>query len=390
MASRNYLMIPGPTEVDPEVLAVLSRPVLPHYGKEWGALYQEILADAQTIFRTKAETLVLPAPGAAALEMAAANLVEPGDRVVVVVNGFFAEIAESLVKIYGGQAESIVPEYGRAVEPDQVAARLDRSPRVKALFVVHNETSTGVANPIPALGRLTRQRGVLLVVDAVSSYGGMELDMDSWGMDFCVGYASKALAGVAGAVPVAVGEAAWEAVRKRKQPVPGRFLNLLVWRKFIDEWGSWGHPHPTTMPVSVILAFGKALKLALAEGLEQRYRRHQVVARAVRAGLRRMGLEVLPPEGEASATVSVFKAEGELGNRIRKTLASQFHIMIAGGLSKLEGKVLRIGHMGNTASLPHMVHTLGALAMTLKGLGYDATVLEGLPAALEVLQQEAP
>lgn len=383
-------MLPGPTEVDPEVLAVLSRPVLPHYGKEWGTLYEEILADAQKVFRTTAETLVLPAPGAAALEMAAANLVEPGDKVVVVVNGFFAEIVESLVKIYGGEAKSIVPAYGRAVEPDQVAALLDQNPEVKAVFVVHNETSTGVVNPIPALGRLTRSRDILLVVDAVSSYGGMELDMDGWGVDYCVGYASKALAGVAGAVPVAVGKAAWETVRNRKRPVPGRFLNLLVWRKFIDEWRSWGHPHPTTMPVSVILAFGKALKLALTEGLEKRYRRHQVVARAVRVGLRRMGLEVLPREDEASATVSVFKAEGELGSQIRKTLANQYHIMIAGGLSKLEGKVLRIGHMGNTASLPHVAHTLGALTMTLKGLGYGNTVFEGLPAALEILQQEQP
>jgi aspartate aminotransferase-like enzyme len=381
-------MIPGPTEGSPEVLRVLSLPYPPHYGPDWKVFYEETIELLRKVFRTEEEIIMLNAGGNAAIDMAVANIVAPGDKVVVVLNGFFGEILEESVRLHGGQVIPAEAEYGRAVDPERVRALLEEHKDVRAILAVHNETSTGIVNPISELGELAHEYGAYFVVDAVSGFGGVELDVDRWHIDFCIGYSSKCLAGANGITPIAISRRVWERAQERRGEIRARYLNLNIWRRVIDEWSSWGHPYPGSMPSNVIMALRKALELALEEGLERRYRRHRVAAKACREGMKALGMQLMPLEAEASPTVSVARAEDGLDHKIRSLLLERYNIMIGGGISKLAGKIIRIGHMGLTASRPYILPTLSALGQILAELGLTDNPGAGVAAAEEVFASE--
>ena len=365
------LMIPGPSEVDSRVLATLSRPILPHYGTDWREEYAAALEDLKKIFKTKEQVIMFPGPGNGAVELVGLNIIEPGDKIANVVNGWFGEILSEVIRTYGGEPVEIKAEYGRAVTPADVEVVLDREKDIKAVFVVHNETSSGVENPIWEIGKVAKKHGVIYFVDAISSFGGVDIDVDDWNIDVCVGYPSKCLGGIHGVVPIAVGKRIWEEVETRRSRIPSRFMSLKVWKEFIRGWGAIGHPFPTSMPTTVILSLHEAVKLALEEGLENRYRRHFLASAAIRAGCMKIGFEPLVPEDVRSKTVTLVGVDEE--SKLRAILEDKFNIMIAGGLSKLKGKAVRIGTMGVSASPSYVLPTLLALEAAARELGLPVT-----------------
>jgi aspartate aminotransferase-like enzyme len=365
------LMIPGPSEPEPEALSMLSLPILPHYGEKWGKVYGETTSKLQKVFKTSNEVIILPAPGQVAVEMAIANLMRKGDEAFVCSNGFFSEIIEEIVESYGGKPVAIrSKKYGSAVSIEDVKATLENSknPSGKSLFVVHNETSTGVVNPVREILKICNDKGVLSVLDSISSFAGMDIRVDEWKADICIGYPSKALGGVFGAVPISISKDCWDIAKKNIDGIHTRFLDLNTWRKYIDEWGSWGHPHPTTMPTSVIVAMNKALDLALSEGLDKRYERHKQVARKMREGLIALGLDLFPDKECLSDTVSVAKIDLKYDEQLRRELVKRYNIFIAGGLGKLRGQIIRMGHMGTSATIPSVSLTLDAIGSILREL----------------------
>ena len=361
------LMIPGPAEPDPEVLAALAMPILPHYGEKWKEVYDDTTAKLQRIFKTSNDVIIVPVPGQLAVEMAVANLVPKGETAFVCVNGHFSEMIVSMIRYWGGKPVVIRSALGRAVTPAQVAEVLENNdPSGKALFVVQNETSTGVANPVGEILRVCRERQVLTVLDSISAFGGMDVRVDEWGADFAIGYASKAIGGVFGAIPVAVGREAWKAAKENSDRIHTRFLNLNVWAEAIEEMGPWGHPHPSSMPTSVVVGLRKAVDLVLKEGLASRYKRHKEVAELARGTLEGIGLKLFPDKKYLSDTVSVASVTPELDKRLRGELVARYGIMIAGGLGELSGRIIRIGHMGTSATVPAISTTMAAIESVLR------------------------
>jgi len=368
---RTLLMIPGPTELHPAVREVLSRPIVAHYGPAWKTEYEETVRLSAEIFKTGGEVFIMPTPGTVALETGIISLLEPGDEAVVLDNGFFsgrlAEIAENC----GATVKRLTSELGGTVSPAKLREVLEDN-RAKAVIAVQNETSTGVFNPIPEYARIAKEHGALMIVDAISSYGGSEMDFDGWRLDFCVGYANKCLGSIPGAVPVAISEEAWDVFRRRRTKPRSFFTNLGVWRYYMDEWKDMGHPYPTTVNPYAVLGLKVAAQAALEEGLEKRYRRHVIVAAAFRKAIRAMGLETLPSEDIASPLVTAISLPSQLwkdAGKINKIMVDKYGIMIGGGIAALHGKIIRVGHMCLTASSRYILPTLAALQATFWELG---------------------
>ena len=383
---RKILMIPGPSEADPRVLATLAAPVMAHYGPHWAAEYNRTLDGLKRIFKTRAEVIIFPGPGNGGVELIAANLVEPGDKILTIVNGWFGEILREVVKTYGGQPIEMRTEYGQVITTGDVEAQLDKAKDVKAIFVVQNETSGGVENPVEEYGKLAKKHGLFYFVDSISSFGGVNVEVDDWGIDACVGYGSKCLGGLHGAVPIAIGKRIWEEVESRKTPIPSRFMSLKTWKHFIQDWAAMGHPFPTAMPTTVILAMSEAVKFALEEGLENRYRRHQIASKAMREGCRVLGFEPVAAEEVRSKTVTLVRVHEGSADKIVQTMDNRFNIMIAGGLGKLKGRALRIGTMGVTASPFYVLPTLSALENTVADLGLSITSGSAVAEASRIFQ----
>ncbi|MCL7401966.1 MAG: alanine--glyoxylate aminotransferase family protein [Thaumarchaeota archaeon] len=366
---RPILMIPGPTEVPHEVLASVSMPVYPHYGRDWAEIYEETTKLAAQLFNTSGEVIIFPGPGSAALEMGIANLIAPGEKIIVISNGFFGDRIDEIAHHLGCRVVSLKADYGRVVEPRELEETLKIHRDVKGLAVVHNETSTGVKNPIIAYGRIAKEHNLFYIVDAISSYGAVELQVDDWGIDYCVGYAGKALSSVPGIAPVAIGPEVFRFIEDREWKPSSWFLDLTVWKNYMDKWRPIGHPYPSTVPTHSIVGLREALKIALNEGLEKRYERHEKMAAGFRKAVKAMGLEVVAPEEYASPTVTAVRSPEGLSSKIIREMLEKFNVMVSGGLGQLEGKCFRVGHMGLTATPHYIVYTISALARTLKNLG---------------------
>jgi alanine-glyoxylate transaminase / serine-glyoxylate transaminase / serine-pyruvate transaminase len=363
-------MIPGPSEPEPEVLAELSLPVQPHYGQKWMVIYQETTGMLQKVFRTKNEVLIVPIPGQLAVEMAVENLAEKGQHVFVCVNGLFSQSIVDMVDVVGAKAVPIRSALGRGPTLEEVkrAVESDGDPAGKSIFIVQNETSTGAATDPGEIFRYCKKKGMLTALDSISAIGGMDLATDEWEVDYAIGYASKALGGVFGAQPVAIGRDAWDAAKRKKGRIGSTVLDLNAWRDAIDVDSSWGHPYPTSMPTSAIMALRKAVSMALEEGLDNRYRRHADAAKEMRQGLTELDFELFTDAQFYSSTVTAPKMDEKWNAEFRRRLLTDYDIMIAGGLGSLRGKILRIGTMGSSARHEKVQTALAAFAAVLKQL----------------------
>ncbi|MCR1899154.1 alanine--glyoxylate aminotransferase family protein [Irregularibacter muris] len=373
-----HLRIPGPTPVSPEVQREMNRTILGHRSEGFSRFFAETLHKTKYIFQTKQDVFAVAASGTGALEMAVSNVVEAGDTVLVVVTGVFGERFAKIVKAYQGNAIILKFELGRAAQPQKIQEVLESHPEIKAIFVTHCETSTGVVNPIKKIGDMAKKSNALLIVDSVSALVGMDLKMDNWGIDIAVTAAHKALGLPPGLSLIAVSEKAWKRIRQHHGP---RFYwDLLSYKKNIGKQTT-----PFTAPVSLIYGLSKSIDLIQQEGLEQGFQRHNLLRDMLRAAIPALNLELfVPNDEEASSTVTSIKGSTHLDvEELRRVLRENYKIDVAGGQQNLKGKIFRIGHMGYMHPMD-MLTTIAGLEMALKHLSYPMELGMGIRAAEEV------
>jgi len=365
---RFRLMIPGPIELDEEVRQELARPLLPHYGKEWLRVYQETRGLLRQVFQTEQEVLLIPGSGSAGLEAAIGSLVGDGGKALVLSNGFFGERLVAIARAYTPNVRVLSGDLDRPISPERLEEAL-RGGSVKMVAAVHCETSTGVLNPIRDYGELCQRYGAILVVDAISSLGGVELRFDEWGLGICVSASQKGLEASPGLAPVAISEEAWEQISQSSSP--GWYLNLRTWQEFAERWPDW-HPYPVTLPVSLIFALKKGLEKIRDEGLEERWARHVRWAAFLRRSLKNLGFELFIPEGYQSPTVTAVLANSALSaEELIRFLREERRIIISGGIEELRGKIFRIGHMGPQATAEMILPLLWGIEEALRAVGAE-------------------
>lgn len=351
------LMIPGPVDIPEEVRDAMAIRTMPHYGNDWVRLYGETQEMAKKVFGTKNDLYIMPGPGTMALEAALGSALEPGDSVLIPSNGFFAERLITMAKGLGLNVLSLAFPRTEPIPAAMVDATLKEYPEVKALAIVHHETSTGVLNSLEDVLAAARARGVLTVVDGISSLGGVPLPVDAWGMDLCVSVANKALETPPGVALLSISAQAWAAIESRTAP-RGWYLDLKTWRWYMENWGSW-HPSPVTMPTSNINALHTSLMALLEAGLETRFAEYRAAAAATRAGLRALEFPMFAPDACASPLVTAFcMRPGVDATDLQQALVRDSGVMISGGLTDLHGKILRVGHIGLARQRDYVVSFL--------------------------------
>jgi aspartate aminotransferase-like enzyme len=335
---KRYLFTPGPTPVPPEVLAVTAEPMIHHRGPDFRRTYERCLARLQEVFRTEHDVLLLTASGTGAFESAVANLVDPGERHLVVSAGNFGERWAEMVGAYGADLVHLRLPWGASPSPDDLRDELKRAGRVKAVYLVHSETSTGVVADVEALARVAKDAGALVVVDAVSSLGAVPLESDAWGIDVVVSGSQKALMAPPGLGMASVSPAALAAVGSARR-------YYFDWRRTLD--GQRKLDAPFTPAVTLVRALDVALGLLLDEGLEAAFDRHVRLGRACREGIKAMGLELASPDEDRSAVVTTVRAPEELDVKaFLLDLRDRLGVQLIGGQGAWAGKVFRIGHIG--------------------------------------------
>ncbi len=370
------LLTPGPVDIPDPVREAMAVPSMLHYGPDWMALYNDTLQMLKTVFGTRHDVAIMAGPGTMALEAVLGSALEPGDSVLILENGFFAirlgQVAEGL----GLRTLYVRAPWGQPLAPEAVNAALDAHPEVKAMIVVHHETSTTVLNPLQELAQVGREHGVLVIVDAVSSLGGVPLPVDEWGIDGCVTVGNKALETPPALALLSLSPRLWEAIERRQAP-RGWYLDLKTWRWYATHWGTW-HPTPVTMPTSNVYALHRSLELLLEEGLETRYAAYRRAAHAVRRGLEALGFPLFVDEAWASPLTTAFRMrEGADADELQAFLRER-DVIISGGLQDLHGVILRVGHIGLARHRPHIeAFLLGVEAyLRHKGLLFEAGAAE--------------
>ena len=378
------LMIPGPTEVSPKALERMAQPIRPHYGDDWTRLYFDTVEKLKKVFQTKNDLFILAATSSAAMEMAVSHAVEPKETILICKNGSFGERFEEMARSLGCNVLTTVSKYGRPVTAQQVRDALEKNPRIKAMAMVHNETSVAVESNLSEVLGAAREYGVLTIVDTVSSMGGVDIQTDRLGIDFCVSGSQKCLGAPAGLAFISVSGRAWEAIENRREPVRAWYLNLNILKKYRDQWIGWHPQGPNTASVPLYLALNCVLGEILDEGLENRFRRHICASKAFRDSIRAMGLGLFVEDAFASKTVTaVCVPEGVDGAALRENMEKKHHILVAGGMGAFSKSMIRVSHMSMTASMEYLAPTLWALEEEL--LLLKAGINRG--AATDVLKQ---
>ncbi|MEE8347170.1 MAG: alanine--glyoxylate aminotransferase family protein [Dehalococcoidia bacterium] len=364
MRSTPNLRIPGPTPVPPDILEAVARPMVNHRGRPFAALIQRVSERLRDFYLTKHDVLILSASGTGGMEAAVANTLSPGDKVLVVSIGAFGDRFAAIADTYGAKVTSLSYEWGQAADPEDVRKALADDPGLKAVLVTHNETSTGVTNPLEQIAKVVREADKLLLVDAVSSLGAIPLDMDGWGLDVVVTGSQKGWMVPPGLAFVALSERAWKANESAR--MPRFYFDLAKARDFLQKSQT-----PWTPAMSVFFGLDLALEKMAAEGLESIYTRHANIGRTVRESVKALGLELLATdERYASNTVTAVKCpEGVEVSALRKMLEDDYNVVVAGGQAKLAGKIFRFGHLG-LVSEEDIRQALDALTEALPRLGY--------------------
>jgi alanine-glyoxylate transaminase/serine-glyoxylate transaminase/serine-pyruvate transaminase len=380
---RRLLLGPGPSLVHPRVLRALSTPLLGHLDPVFLTVMNDIQSSLRMIFETEHRfTIAISGTGSAGMEASIVNLVEPGDAVIVGINGIFGTRLASVVDRCGGKAIRVEAPWGECIQPDAIEHALVRSGPVKAVAIVHAETSTGAWQPLEDIGALCRRHDALFVVDAVTSLGGLAVGVDRLGIDVCYSGTQKCLSCPPGLSPFTMSEQALAAVKARRLPCQSWYLDMGLIAEYWTE-GSRAYHH--TAPISMLYGLREALRLIEEEGLSARYKRHQINSNALLAGLEVLGLVPLPPAGRRLPMLNCVMVPAHIPEAdIRARLLSQYDIDIGGGLGQLKGKVWRIGLMGESSTEANVLTLLNALeALFLEG-GWLSTPGVALQAASRV------
>ena len=384
---KRTLMGPGPSDVSDRILEAMARPTLGHLDPDFQRMMEEVKEGLKMLFRTENKlTFPVSAPGSAGMETCFANLVDEGDTVVVVRNGVFGERMRENVVRAGGNAVMVDAEWGEAPKLEDVDAALDANPDAKILAFVHAETSTGVWADAEALAELARKHDCLTIMDAVTSLGGIPVEIDGWQIDAVYSGSQKCLSCTPGLSPVSFSDKAIEKVKSRKTPVRSWFLDLSLVMSYWDGEGGRSYHH--TAPVNALYGLHEALVMVSEEGLENVWVRHAVMHEALAAGLEKLGLKFLVDEEIRLPQLNAMVVpEGVDEASIRAYLLEKHNLEIGAGLGPMAGKVWRIGLMGSSASEENVELCITAIADALKAHQYPVDGLAALEAARAVLDE---
>lgn len=379
------LMGPGPSDVSPRVLQAMSAPCIGHLDPYFLATMDETQELLRYVFQTANPfTIPVSGTGSSGMETCFVNLVEPGDEVVVCVNGVFGTRMADIVCRLGGCLRRVDAPWGRAIDPDQVRKAI-HGRRPKLLAVVHAETSTGVCQPLEDLAALAGESGALFLVDTVTSLGGMEVAVDRVGIDAVYSGTQKCLSCPPGLAPISFGSAALEALRRRKRPVVSWYLDMGLVGSY---WGTERKYHHTA-PINMIYALRESLRMIAEEGLEARFARHRLHHRALVAGIEAMGLRMVVPEAERLPMLNtIYIPDGADDKKTRGALLRDFGIEIGGGLGEFVGKAWRVGLMGHASCRKNVTLFLSSLSIVLRAQGV-AVKPGALEAAADVYDQSS-
>ncbi len=363
--AERILLGPGPSPVPARVLRALGAPTLGHLDPQYVAIMDEVCEMLRQVFQTKnALTFPVSGTGMAGMECIAVNLIEPGDEVIVCVNGVFGGRMKDVMERCGATVHAVEAAWGDVISPDQIAAALEQHPKTKLVGIVHAETSTGALQPLECLADLVHGKGALLVVDAVTSLGGHELKVDEWGIDAIYSGTQKCLSCPPGLAPVSFGDRALAVMDARKTKVQSWYLDVSMLRKYYLGGGG-GRVYHHTAPINMTYALREALAIVLEEGLEARIARHALMHQRLRAGLEAMGISYVPKHSLHSLNcIHIPAGADDAGTR--KRLLEEYGIEIGAGLGVMAGKAWRIGLMGHGSTVRNVDLVLTALKNVLK------------------------
>ena len=358
------LRIPGPTPVPPSVLQAMTKQMEDHRGPAFANLIVSVTERLHEFFQTKNDVFIFASSGTGAMEAAVVNTLSPGDKVLVVSIGAFGDRFAEIARIFGAEVLKLEFPWGTAADPKVIHEHLAKHPDVKAVLVTHNETSTGVTNDLESIGEVVRSHQAILVVDAISSIGAIDLPVDTWGCDVVVTGSQKSWMIPPGISIVSVSEKAWKACQDATMPC--YYWDFGAAKKFLEKKQT-----PFTPAVSLYYALDEALRLMADEGLRNIVERHKRLGAYFRGGTRELGLQLLAPERYASNIVTAIMAPPNVAVKdIRKMLRDDHDVIVAGGQGALTDKIFRVGHVGYV-SREDLDGVLVALKDVLSRLGFE-------------------
>lgn len=375
---KQYLLAPGPTPVPPEVLLAMAGPIIHHRAPVYEKVLREVRDGLKYLFQTKNEVLIFASSGTGAMEGSVTNTLCAGDKVIVVEGGKFGERWANICQAYGVKAKVFPVEWGQAIDPALIGQALQEDPAIKAVFLQATETSTGVLYPVKEIAAIvSRYPGTIMVVDAISHLGAVELPMDEWKLDIVVAGSQKALMLPPGLAFAALSHKAWELVGK--STLPKFYFNFQKELKNIKQ-----NQSAYTPAVSLVIGLAESLRKIRTEGLENVFARHARLAKATREAMLALGLKLYAATAYSNALTAVAAPPGVDGQKVVKILREKHNLTIAGGQDRAKGKIFRIAHLGFVDKFD-VLTGVAAVEMTLQELGYAVEMGKGVRAAMEVL-----
>lgn len=381
MKDKTFLMIPGPTPVPESVLTAMAKHPIGHRSTEFSAILEETYADLKWVFQTKNDVFIYTSSGTGAMEGALSNLLNPGDKVLSLIIGNFGARWAKIAASRGAVVDKIEVEPGQAINPADLKAKLDAdvNKEIKVVTLTHNETATGVTNPLKELVALINEHGAVSVVDGVTSVGALDCKMDEWGIDVLISGSQKGFMIPPGLAFLAASEKAFKLHEKCEHP--SFYFNWDAYKKSTNE-----NSTPYTPAVNLIVALNEALKMMKKEGLQEIFARHARHAKALRAAVRAMGLKLFVEDDKiaSNAITAILPPDGVSVPDIRKTLKNDFDIVVANGQNNLKDKIFRMGTLGYVCDRD-LIAAVGSLEATLVKLGHKFEVGAGMKALIENL-----
>ncbi|MCM8795661.1 MAG: alanine--glyoxylate aminotransferase family protein [Candidatus Omnitrophica bacterium] len=373
---KKYLLTPGPTPLPPEVCAAQAQPIIHHRTPQFQAILKEVSQGLKYVFQTENDVFILASSGTGAMEAAVANLLSAADTALTVEGGKFGQRWTEICQSYNINTEVLSVEWGRAVEPKKIEERLKANPKIKAVFTTLCETSTGVVNDIEAIGKIVKDTPAVLVVDAISGLGAIDLKTDAWFCDVVVSGSQKGLMLPPGLGFISLSPKAWKLVESSRSP--RYYFDLRKAKKAQDKTDT-----PFTPAINLIIALNESLKMIKEDGLANVFLRHKKMADATREAVKAIGLELFAPTAPSDVVTAIKVPKDIDGEKLVKTMRDTYGVTIAGGQAELKGKIFRIAHMGYIEEFD-IILCISCLEKVLFQMGYKFQLGIGVRAAEEV------
>lgn len=381
MALKQYLLIPGPTPVPPEVLSALSHPMINHRSADFKSVLSEVTDGLKWAYQTKNDVLILTASGTGAMESTIVNTLSPGDKILILNIGAFGSRFVKIAKAYGLNVDEIKIERGKAADPKLVEQKLkeDKKKEIKAVIFQQNETSTGVINDVKKIAEAISAHGALSIVDAVSGLLTADLKVDEWGLDVVASGSQKAFMVPPGLSFVSMSEKAWKAYESAK--LPKFYFDLGAAKKFAQTGET-----PWTPCLTIAFGMQVSIRMLRSEGLENIFKRHETMSKAVRSGVKALGFGLLADDSCASkAVTAIVPPAGVDAEALRKACREKFGVVLAGGQEDLKGKIFRLGHLGYIDKMD-ILTAFSAIEMVVSSMGINIKSGSSVAAIQEILK----